>query len=160
MGGRGRLFIAGAFAWFCACTYDWPSGALRDAGPDAPVDGSVDDRTSPPDAPADSPADRGADVGPDTAPNCAALKAEVVATRAKAKACPAISQFCYPTVKDECGCLSYVLDAGTSEDTQYATAVQVLTDSKCPFNCPQPCPSLPVAGTCVIVDAGPIQCSP
>jgi hypothetical protein len=155
------LGLYAAATAFAACTYDWPVGrpSASDAGPDAPTDASLVDRLVPDAGDAAQDAPPPIDTGVDGAPSCAALQATAGQKRNVAKRCPAIGTQCFVKVTDECGCDTWVLDAGTPAVNDYLASV-IAVKNQCTPSCGI-CAPLGVSGACILIDGGAAQaCEP
>jgi hypothetical protein len=145
--------LGGVAAGIVACTYNWSVGASsvqpEGGAPDGTAPDGSGDATLPPEA---SAADGGSDGAPppaDAGVSCAKLAKTLEEAANAAKTCsgPTAGQ-CTTDITNECGCKSYVADAGSSAANAYAVALSAFEDAGCPPSCDGGCVN-PI-GSCLL----------
>ena len=89
---------------------------------------------------------------------CSELKARVATSKTNAKSCANVPGVCQVTVKDECGCATFVEDPQNDYAKGFVANALLLATSGCTQKC-TPCPDTD-AGACVAPATGPMQCAP
>lgn len=140
--------IAALIALPAACSYDWTIGA---------PDGSATSSTGSGGGTTTSSGSGGADA---SAPSCADLLATLRAARDAAKRCPTVGATCTASVTDECGCRSFVAQAGSSAAGAFAAALQAFAAAGCQPTCGSCLPNPTGVGTCLYAGATQPICQP
>lgn len=138
-----------------ACGYDWRIGEPAEGG-----GGAVSTSATTGGASAGGGSASGTLPGSGgSGSNCATLLADVVETKQAAKACvQAMPSQCTDSVKDECGCNSFVKYPASPETEAFVAAVAAAGDAGCKASCGG-CGG-PVVGSCILSGSGGTACYP
>ncbi|APR75170.1 Hypothetical protein A7982_00516 [Minicystis rosea] len=96
----------------------------------------------------------------DAGPGCAALVAQLEASRDAAKSCGTVGTTCTASITDECGCASYVAQGGSQAALDFAAAVQSVKDAGCATSCGSCLPNPGGKGTCLLSGGTGPFCQP
>lgn len=142
--------LAALLALPAACSYDWTIGAPDGGGGSTSGASTSGDTTT-------SSGSGGADA---STPSCADLLATLRAARDAAKRCATVGTTCTASVTDECGCASFVAQAGSSAANAFAAAIQAFAAAGCQPTCGSCLPNPTGLGTCLYAGTTQPFCQP